>query len=279
MRSATSELVLHQPRTLEEALRRLRDDGPLTPIAGCTDVYVGLNAGAAGSAAGGGGYLDLLGLRELRFIRPSKGGLVLGALATWTDLRASPVVLKRLPMLVDAARRIGGVQIQNRGTLGGNVANGSPAGDALPVLLAADATVVIRSAAAERRVPFAAYYVGYRKSVLRADELITAFEIPPVAGRQWFRKVGTRAAQAISKVVVAGVRGKAPRFALGSVGPTPLRALRTEAALAAGASLEEAQRILNEEIAPIDDVRSTASYRRRVAGALLRRFWIETAGR
>jgi CO/xanthine dehydrogenase FAD-binding subunit len=162
------------------------------------------------------------------------------------------------------------VQIQNRGTIGGNVANASPAGDSLPVLAAAEATVVLKSAAGLRRVPFDAFYTGYRATVRRPDELIVAFEIPAIRGRQWFRKVGTRAAQAISKVVVAGVveRGST-RIALGSVAPTVVRARRTEAALAEGATVDAAQRVLMDEIAPIDDIRSTADYRRRVAANLL----------
>src|SRR5437773_4709376 len=137
-------------------------------------------------------------------------------------------------MLAAAAREVGGVQIQNRGTIGGNVANASPAGDSLPVLAAADAVVVLHSAAGTRRVPFTAFYAGYRRTVRRPDELIVAFEIPPVRGRQWFRKVGTRAAQAISKVVMAAVDNDAPRIALGSVAPTVVRLPRTEAALARG---------------------------------------------
>src|SRR5205085_8992896 len=123
-------------------------------------------------------------------------------------------------MLVQAARLVGGPQIQNRGTIGGNVANASPAGDTLPVLSAVDATVVLQSAAATRRVPFSAFYTGYRGTVRRPDELIVSFEIDPIPGRQWFRKVGTRAAQAISKVVMAGVIGADPRVAIRSVAPT-----------------------------------------------------------
>src|SRR5947199_3647935 len=115
--------------------------------------------------------------------------LSIGALATYTDIIRSPVVGRRLPMLVAAAREIGGVQIQHRGTLGGNVANGSPAGDTLPVLAAADAVVVLRSSGGTRRVPFNAFYTGYRRTVMRSDELIVAFEVPGVVGRQWFRKV------------------------------------------------------------------------------------------
>ena len=187
-------------------------------------------------------------------------------------------------MLAAAAREVGGVQIQNRGTIGGNVANASPAGDTLPVLLAADAVVVLRSAAGTRRVPMTAFYTGYRQSVARPDELIVGFEIPALRGRQWFRKVGTRAAQAIAKIVVAGVWDTAradarPRLAMGSVAPTPLRLSQTERALGSGASLAEAQEILQHEIAPIDDLRSTAEYRRQVAANLVGQFYREARRR
>jgi xanthine dehydrogenase small subunit len=250
----------------------LRDEGPLVPMAGCTDLYVSLNFGTLTDTR----FLNLLTLGGLRTIDERGDVLRIGALATHSDLIRSPLVRRRLPMLAAAAREVGGVQIQNRGTLGGNVANGSPAGDTLPALAAAEAIVVLKSAAGTRRVPFTGFYTGYRQSVRRLDELIVGFEIPVVRGRQWFRKVGTRAAQAISKVVIAGVAGESPRIALGSVAPTVIRATRTEQALAGGASLEDAQRILVEEIAPIDDIRSTADYRRRVASNLLERFWTET---
>jgi CO/xanthine dehydrogenase FAD-binding subunit len=176
-------------------------------------------------------------------------------------------------MLAAAAREVGSPQIQNRGTLGGNVANASPAGDTLPVLAVAEAVVVLQSASGRRRVPFTSFSTGYRSTVRRPEELIVAFEIPPVEGRQWFRKVGTRAAQAISKVVMAGVRAPVPRIALGSVAPTVVRLPRTEAVLARGGSLAEAQDALQQEIQPIDDVRSTTAYRRRVAANLLAQFW------
>src|SRR5437868_3223392 len=124
---------------------------------------------------------------------------------------ALKVLQQKVPMLVAAARQIGGVQIQTRGTIGGNVAKASPAGDALPVLAVVDALVVLQSAGGTRRVPFNAFYTGYRQSVRRPDELIVGLEIPAVTGRQWFRKVGTRAAQAISKVVMAGLVVPHPR--------------------------------------------------------------------
>jgi xanthine dehydrogenase small subunit len=269
MRTALTTLDLRSPRTLDDALEMLRDDGPLTPMAGCTDVYVQLEFGQMPARR----FIDVSRLAELRGIEEMDGGMRIGACATYTEIIRSPVVQQRLPMLVAASREVGGVQIQNRGTLGGNVANGSPAGDSLPVLAAADAVVVVRSAEGERRVPFAAFHTGYRTSVLRPDELIVAFEIPPVVGEQWFRKVGTRAAQAISKVVMAAVKGPEPRIAIGSVAPTVVRAFRTEQALASGAPIAEAQRIFAEEITPIDDIRSTAEYRRQVAINLLRRWW------
>jgi CO/xanthine dehydrogenase FAD-binding subunit len=269
MRTALSRLTLHEPRTVASALKLMRDEGPLVPIAGCTDVYVQLQFGQRSDTA----YLDLSRLAPWRRIREVGDALVIGALATWTDIIRSRLVRRRLPMLVAAAREIGGPQVQHRGTIGGNIANASPAGDSLPVLAVAEAIVVLASAGGERRVPFTAFYTGYRKSVMRPDELIAAVEIPPVEGTQWFRKVGTRAAQAISKVVMAAVRASAPRIALGSVAPTVVRLPRTEAALGSGASLAEAQREMRSEITPIDDVRSTAEYRMRVAENLLEEFW------
>ena len=273
MRTAISELDLRRPTSLGEALTILRDDPPRAPIAGATDVYVALNFGTLSTKR----YLDIWGLDELRGITVRDDRLVLGALATYMDCVRSRDVAQRLPMLADASRLVGGPQIQNRGTIGGNVANASPAGDSLPVLAAADAVVVLRSASNERRVPLTSYYTGYRASVRKPDELIVAVEVPRVDGTQWFRKVGTRAAQAISKVVVGAVRSSSPRIAFGSVAATVVRVPRTERALAGGASIEEALRVLDSEITPIDDVRSTADYRRQVARNLVRRFWSDTA--
>ncbi len=253
----------------------LRDEGPLVPLAGCTDLYVGLHFGTVREPR----FLDLQGLRALRGIRRHGETLVIGALATYSELIASPLVRRRLPILAEASRWVGSPQIQNRGTLGGNVANASPAGDTLPVLAVAEATVLLRSVDGERRVPFGAFYTGYRQTVMRPDELIVAIEVPPVEGRQWFRKVGTRAAQAISKVVMAAVRAPHPRVALGSVAPTVVRVPRTEAVLAGGGTLAEAQAVLVDEIQPIDDLRSTAAYRRRVSANLLAQFWSDTRRR
>lgn len=272
MRTAAASLGLVRPKTVEHALRSMAEDPSLVPIAGCTDVFVGLNAGTVPDTR----FLDLWRLEELREIGIRDGAISIGALATHAMIQESAAVTGRVPILAASCREIGGIQIQNRGTLGGNVANGSPAGDTLPVLAVADAIVVLRSTAGERRVPFTSFFTGYRQTVRRPDELIVAFELPPLVDIQWFRKVGTRAAQAISKVVMAVVGGERPRIAVGSVGPTVIRCMKTEAALARGATFEEASHILEGEIQPIDDIRSTASYRRRVCGNLLRRFGTDT---
>jgi CO/xanthine dehydrogenase FAD-binding subunit len=269
MRTALSSLSLKRPRSLAQALALMRGEEPLTPLAGCTDVYVNLQFGTARETR----FIDLWPLEELRGISADKHTLRIGALNTYSDIIASSAVRKRLPMLVAAAREIGGRQIQNRGTLAGNIANASPAGDALPVLAAADAIVVLASADGERRVPLTSFYTGYRTSVRRDDELIVAIDIPRAEGRQFWRKVGTRRAQAISKVMMAGIRGSSVRLAVGSVAPTVLRLSKTEQALSSGASLTEAIRVLAQEITPIDDIRSTADYRRRVTANLLESFW------
>jgi CO/xanthine dehydrogenase FAD-binding subunit len=273
MNTAISSLQLLEPRSLKEALAMLRDEHPVVPIAGCTDIYVNLNFGTLPQKR----FLNLWPLDELRRIEIRGGLLSIGALATYTRMIRSPLVRRRLPILAAASREVGGAQIQNRGTLGGNIANASPAGDTLPVLAAAEAILVLQSAGGTRRVPFNTFYTGYRKSVARQDELIVAVEVPTVAGRQWFRKVGARAAQAISKVVMAAVRAPRPRIALGSVAPTVVRLPQTEGVLADGRSIEEARETLAREIQPIDDIRSTAEYRRRVCENLLEQFWKETA--
>jgi CO/xanthine dehydrogenase FAD-binding subunit len=265
---AAANVDVLRPRHLKDALMMLRvaaDEGrPLVPMAGGTDLFVTLNAGQKPAAR----YLDLWRLDKLRSVAADgRRGLVFGGLATFTDCIESKAVRKRLPILVDAARQVGGVQIQNRGTLAGNIENGSPAADAVPVLMAADATVVLRNVDEERRVPLAQYYTGYRQTLRRPDELIVAVEVEVPDGPQRFWKVGTRAAQAISKVVLATVGHRA---AFGSVAPTIVRAHNLERYVASGGrAVAEAQRLAAEDVKPIDDVRSTAEYRRRVVSNLV----------
>jgi xanthine dehydrogenase small subunit len=270
--AAVNTLSLERPRSLKAALALLADDPALTPIAGCTDVYVGLHFGTMQQRR----FIDLWDLKELRGIEEDGGVLRIGALTTYAEIIASKIAQKRVPMLVAASREVGGAQIQNRGTLGGNVANASPAGDTLPVLAAANARVVLRSYSKTRTVPFDAFYTGYRTSIRKPDELITAIEIPRIDGEQWWRKVGTRRAQAISKIMMAGVRGKDVRIAIGSVGPTVVLAKNAAAILSTSGNVAEAQAALRKEIAPIDDVRSTAEYRGVVAANLLAEFWKQT---
>lgn len=274
------------PRTLAEAYAVLAAI-PHRPIAGGTDLMVQLT-GEIGEPPGQ--VLDLWGIDELRGIAMDEGALVVGALATYTDIRRSPDVAERLPALAECAATIGAAQIQNRGTIGGNAANASPAGDTLPVLLAADAELVVGSARGERRVPAAAFWPGYRETALAPDELILRVRFPLPAGRRVrFRKVGTRRAQAISKVVMAVAwqpddagAWREVRVALGSMAATPVRAAATEAVLEGAApSAEAADRAvaaLADELSPIDDVRSTADYRRAVAGRILHRLLRDEGG-
>jgi CO/xanthine dehydrogenase FAD-binding subunit len=281
------EPPIETPRSLAEAFAILAA-APHRPIAGGTDVMVQIT-GEIGAPPER--MIDLSRLRELRGIGLADGAVTLGALTTYTEIRESVVCREHLPALVDAAGTIGAAQIQNRGTLGGNIANASPAGDTLPVLLAVDAEIVVGGPGGERTVAAAEFWTAYRTTVLRPDELVLRVRIPVVAGREVrFRKIGTRRAQAISKVVMAvawrGADSYAPwsgvRIALGSVAERPIRARRTELALEGSQPTAEtaarAAETLAGEITPIDDVRSTADYRRAVAARILHRIIRDAAG-
>jgi CO/xanthine dehydrogenase FAD-binding subunit len=260
-------------------------DAPVRPIAGGTDLMVTLTGELAPPPAS---VVDLWAIDALRGIAIDGDALSLGALTTYTDIRRSAACREHVPALAEASATIGAAQIQNRGTLGGNIANASPAGDTLPVLLAADAVFVLGSERGERDVPAAEFWTGYRQTALAHDELVVRIRIPLVAGREMrFRKVGTRRAQAISKVVIAVAwRGDGTwrdvRVALGSVAATPIRGTATERALAGRAPTPEtadrAAEALAGELAPIDDVRSTAEYRRLVAARVLHRIVREAGG-
>jgi len=274
------------PASLDEALGLLAAGDGLRPIAGGTDLMVQIT-GELGPAPDR--VIDIWRLDELRGITAENSWLTIGALATYTDIRNSDAVRANLPALAECAATIGAAQIQNRGTIGGNVVNASPAGDTLPVLLATDAEIVLRSASVERAVPAAEFWPSYRTTARKADELVTAVRIPLAQGRQVrFRKVGTRRAQAISKVVMAlawrqdGGVWRDVRVALGSVAPTPVRARETERVLEGAAPREttadHAVSTIAEEIRPIDDVRSTADYRRLVTARILHRMLREAGG-
>ena len=250
-----------RPRDLKDAVQLYRTTQGCRLLAGGTDLMVMLHARTLRPEPRA--VLDLWSLVELKGIRRVDGMLEIGAADPYTHIIRSVDVQQHLPALVAASRTIGVAQIQNRGTLGGNLANASPAGDTLPVLLAYDAVVVTD----RRSIPIDRFFTGYRKTALQADELITAVRFP-VDRQVRFRKVGTRAAQAISKVVMAVCREPA-RVAIGSVPDVPLRAARAEAAIKRR-DVEGAVAAVADDIRPIDDVRSTATYRRAVTQNVLR---------
>jgi CO/xanthine dehydrogenase FAD-binding subunit len=251
-----------RPRDVADAVRLSGEHPACRPLAGGTDIMVMLHAGALQPAPQA--LLDLWPLGELKGIRRANGALEIGAAEPYTGIIRSALVREHLPALAAASRTIGAAQIQNRGTLGGNLANASPAGDTLPVLLAYDATVVTD----RRTIPVGDFFTAYRQTALGAGELIVAVRFPVDGRTVRFRKVGTRAAQAISKVVLAVSREPA-RIAVGSVAEVPLRARGAEAALTRG-DVAGAVAALGTDIRPIDDVRSTAAYRRAVAQNVLR---------
>jgi len=290
------EPPIETPATLAEAYAVLAGstvDARITPIAGGTDVMVRIN-GEIGEPPTR--MVDLSRLEALRGIAVEGSLVVLGALTTYTEIRQSGVCREHLPALVEAAATIGAAQIQNRGTLGCNIANASPAGDTLPVLLALDATISVGGPRGERTVGADDFWVAYRQTALASDELILSVRVPLAGGRETrFRKVGTRRAQAISKVVMAlswreaGSAGPGGpptwtdvRLALGSVADRPIRARATEAILAGAAptpaTADAAAEGLAAEIVPIDDVRSTADYRRAVAARVLHRMIRDAGG-
>ncbi|HEX2883400.1 MAG TPA: xanthine dehydrogenase family protein subunit M [Candidatus Limnocylindria bacterium] len=284
------EPLTESPTRLDAALALLADtEGPpWQPLAGGTDLMVRMT-GEIGEPPER--IVDIWGLDELRGIDVDDGALRIGALTTYTEIRRSSLIAEHAPVLAEAAATIGAAQIQNRGTIGGNVVNASPAGDTLPVLLALGAELVLASAAGERTVPADEFWPSYRVTARRPDELLVAVRVPLAPDRQArFRKVGTRRAQAISKVVLAiAWRARvstAPwsdvRVALGSVAATPVRATGTEAllegAIPSRETADAAVAALSGEIHPIDDVRSTAGYRLAVAGRVLHRLIRDAGG-
>ena len=261
-------------RSLSEAYAFLRDrpEG-LRVLAGGTDFMVAVNARLGLDRIGH--VLDIWRLQELRGISFTAGVLQLGSLTTYSELMRSPEVVRHFPALSAVSREVGAWAIQNRGTLGGNVCNASPAGDSLPILLAADARLLLGGPRGERVVPAHEFFLGYRKTALGADELLLRIDLPVVEGaRLVYRKVGTRKAQSISRTIVA-VRATAGggalrevRIGAGCVAPVPVRCRAAERAAEQGGDV---RRALESDIKPIDDLRATAVYRSRVTGNVLLR--------
>jgi len=286
MRSYIPAYDLRVPGSLSEALALLaREPGVWQPFAGGTDLMVLLEAGKLSHKR----FLSVAKLDDLRGIEVTGDFVYLGALTTYTEIQRHPVLQSEFPLLCSAARETGSVATQNRGTLGGNIVNASPAADSPPALLVYDAEVELISERGTRWAPYHGFHTGYKKMHLASDELLRVIRMPRRSSpwRQYYRKVGTRRAQAISKVCFAGAalvdKGaiRDIRIALGSVAPLVLRAVETEDALRGSSVtptvIATVMETLAQEIAPIDDIRSTAHYRLRVAQNLLEEFLSQLA--
>jgi CO/xanthine dehydrogenase FAD-binding subunit len=287
LRANPADYELAAPDTLQAVLALYASEpGSWLLVAGGTDVMVLYAAGKLPARR----LVSIGGLRELRNIEVTSSEVRIGAGCTYTDLRQHSVIANEFPLLARAAAWTGGIANQNRGTLGGNIANASPAGDSLPVLLVYDADLILVSASGERRIPYRTFHTGYKKTLLAPDELIRTVCIRRnLTGYiSYAKKVGARNAQAISKVFLAAVARVSNgaienvRLAAGSVGPVPIRLTRTELALAGqpidNSLLEAAGKVITEEIQPIDDIRSTAEYRTVVLRNLLGEFLRDLPG-
>lgn len=281
MRTYLPSYELISAAHLQEALSVLANEpGVWRPFAGGTDLMVLLEAGKLPHK----NYLNIWNLKELRGIAVTDQQVTLGALTTYTEVQQEKVLQQEFPMLCQAASETGGLAIQNRGTLGGNVVNASPAADSPPALLAYDAELELVSVRGARWVSYHGFHTGYKQMIIGPDELLTRIRLPRSTEKlqHYYRKVGTRKAQAISKVCFAAsaqMRAKRIedlRISLGSIAPVPLRCVKTEEALRGSelnkATIDRAKAALAKEIVPIDDIRSTSNYRHQVSLNLLQDF-------
>ncbi|MGZ3697468.1 MAG: FAD binding domain-containing protein [Bdellovibrionota bacterium] len=280
MRAYLPGYEIRRAASLAEVLAVLRDEpGVWKPFAGGTDLMVVLEAGKLAHR----NFVSIWGLAELQGIQESKEFVTIGALSTYTQIQKNATLAREFPLLCQAGQETGAIAIQNRGTLGGNIANASPAADSPPALLVYDAQVELSSASGSRWVPYSGFHTGYKATQLRPDELLTKIRVPRrERGFQYYRKVGTRKAQAISKVCFAGTArlkdGKIleSAIALGSVAPTALRCFRTETVLKGKALtpalIEQARQTILGEVKPIDDIRSTSLFRAKVSANLIQDF-------
>jgi CO/xanthine dehydrogenase FAD-binding subunit len=288
VRSYFPAFDLQAPKDLSAVLQMLAGEpGAWRPFAGGTDLMVLFEAGKLPP----GKYVSLWGLKELSGIVVATNSVTLGALTTYSDVLAHPLLGSEFPLLCRAAEQTGGAATQNRGTLGGNIANASPAADTPPALLVYDAKLELISARGSRHVPYERFHSGYKVMDLKADEIIKSITLPRGRGAwiQAYHKVGTRKAQAISKICFAAAADldgqviRDVRIAFGSVAPAVVRCPDAESALR-GRTLDDtlaavASHALAHDIAPIDDMRSSARYRLQVARNLLIQFVSETLSR
>lgn len=286
MRAFIPNYQLTTPSSLADALALLnREPGVWKPFAGGTDLMVLLEAGKLPHR----NYINIWSLKELRGIEVTDSHVTLGALTTYTDLQSHPVLQNEFPMLCQAASETGGLAIQNRGTIGGNIVNASPAADSPPALLAYDAEIELVSTEGSRWLPYRGFHTGYKQMLIGPNELLARIRMPrnTRAATHYYRKVGTRKAQAISKVCLAALAKLDDdqisdcRIALGSVAPIVVRCVQTEDALRGrkpdAGTIKSACATLSQEISPIDDIRSTADYRLQVARNLLTDFLLTLA--
>ena len=278
MRAYIPNYELTTPSSLADALALLkREPGVWKPFAGGTDLMVLLEAGRLPHR----NYINIWHLQELRGIEVTDSHITLGALTTYTEIQSDPVLQSEFPMLCQAASETGGLAIQNRGTLGGNIVNASPAADSPPALLAYDAEIELISADGSRWLPYSGFHTGYKQMLIGPNELLARVRMPrnTRGATHYYRKVGTRKAQAISKVCLAALAKLEQdqisdiRIALGSVAPIVVRCVHTEDALRGrkpdAETIKSGVATLSQEISPIDDIRSTADYRLQVAKNLL----------
>jgi len=278
MRAFIPDYQLTTPASLTDVLTLLNQQpGVWKPFAGGTDLMVLLEAGKLPHR----NYVNLWGLNELRGIKTTETHVTLGALTTYTEVQADPTLRREFPMLCQAASETGGLAIQNRGTLGGNIVNASPAADSPPALLAYDAEIELVSTRGSRWLPYHGFHTGYKQMHIAGDELLARIRLPrnTASVTHYYRKVGTRKAQAISKICFAATARTDReliadvRIVVGSVAPVVVRCVETEDTLRGRKPDDETVRTacasLLREITPIDDIRSTAKYRLQVAQNLL----------
>lgn len=284
MRGFVPSIEVRRPDSLREALALFAaEPGTWKPLAGGTDLMVLLDSGKLETRK----FVDLQPYSELQGIREEKSHFRIGALTTFSQIRRHPVLRKEFGMLCEAAASVGAIAIQNRATIGGNICNASPAADSPPALLAYDAAVELLSEKGSRWLPYKDFHLGYKKTAAMPGEIISAVFLPRTQRTRttFFRKIGTRKAQAISKVCFAGLaevekhRIRDIRIVFGSVGPTVLRLFKIEDLLRGqvpgSALVEHAVASFVSEIVPIDDIRSTAEYRREVSVNLLKEFLLK----
>jgi CO/xanthine dehydrogenase FAD-binding subunit len=256
------------------------DPGRWTPVAGGTEIMVQFGAGRLNARH----LVSIWGLPELREITDNAETLTIGGGCTFSQLRSHPAIAKHFPLLLQAASWTGSLANQNRATIAGNIVNASPAADSPPALLAYDAELELVSAHGSRRIAYADFHLGYKKTALAPGELLLSIQLQKRFDT-WFgyaRKTGARNAQAISKICIAAAgtshagRVASIHIGMGAVAPTPLRLRKVEQVLTGApitaTAIAEARRALAGEIAPIDDIRSSADYRRQVAANLLEDF-------